>query len=211
MYYAHIDDKERIFLLPGTYAGVYGFNCLTDAQRAEYGVYPFIKEDLLPGAAGWGAAYLDEQSQTIVKPSLPADPEKALANAKLQAHSTRYWKMLEARNGGFLFNGLRFESDTESRNLINGAALLATIAMSQGTQGALNQFSATLGTGWRTADGVPTITTAEGMIGLGMALAARVAYCDAVSQGHKATIDAAETVEAVQAVDVSAGYELEAP
>lgn len=206
MYYSHIDKPEDQFALPSEYAGVYGFDCLTDAQRAEYGVYPYVREDLLPGAPGWGDAYLDSETQRIVKPSLPANPEKALADAKAVAHARRYAELLNARNSGVLFNGKIVESDQESRMLIAGAVQLATLAVMQGTQGALEQFAAGLGAGWRYADGTIAATDAYGMIALGQALAARVAYCDAVSQSHKAAIDACTTVDEVRAIDVSTGY-----
>lgn len=213
-FYAHIDDKEKPFPLPSTFSGVYGFDCLSDATRAAYGVYPYVRDELLPGASGWGDAYLDTEAGVIRKPSLPADLDKALSDAKERKHTERYYAMLAARNGGFELNGARFESDQESRALIMGAVQLATIAIAQGTQAALDQYSATLGEGWRTASGTPTIRTAEGMVGLGMALAAHIAYCDGVSQSHRAAIDAyetadTETVATVLAYDVSAGYDQE--
>lgn len=208
MRYAHIDDVEKSFAVPVVYAGIRNFDCLTDVQRAEYGVYPFILEPLNAGASGWGDAYFDEASQTIIKPSLPADPELALANAKASKYQERLEALINARNAGFMYNGKQVDSDQESRMLISGAVQLATLAVMAGTPEALAQFSASLGDGWRYSDGSIAATDAVGMIAIGQALAARIAYCDAVGQAHKMAIEACTTAAEINALDVTTGYEL---
>lgn len=212
--YAHIaDSPPRPRQLPDnwTHAGglVMGLSALSVPELAALGWYPVRWEALEPGASGYDDAYLDEQAGEFVIPSLPGDPAAALAAAKSQKHAERYAALLEARNGGFLFAGKVVESDQESRILITGAAQLAALATMAGTQQALDDFAASLGAGWRYADGTIAVTSAAGMIALGQALAIRIATCDAISQAYKAAIDASATVEAVAAIDVAAGYALE--
>ena len=129
-----------------------------------------------------------------------------LAAAKAAKYQERLDALLNARNGGFLFNGKRVDSDQDSRLLISGAVQLATLAMMAGTPEALAQFAAGLGSGWRHSDGSIAANDAAVMIAIGQALAAHIATCDAVSQTHKAAIEASTTAAGCSALDVTTGY-----
>lgn len=212
-YYAHRSDhiKSR---LPRSwndpYTGSYymGLDTMTLEELADLGWYPVRLEPLEPGAAGHGEFPSEPTNGEWVIPSLPGDPSIALTNAKTQKYQQRLDALLNARNGGFLFNGKRVDSDQESRMLISGAVQLATLALMAGTPEALAQFAASLGAGWRYSDGTIAATDATGMIALGTALAERIAVCDAVSQAHKAAIEACTTADECNALDVTTGYEL---
>lgn len=176
----------------------------------QYGFVPGWYEPV-DAPLGWQAPVIEIQGGEQVAAfyasgSIEERNAAALAAAKEAAHSARYETMLAHRNGGFVYDGHIWESDTESRMLIMGAVQIATFAVSAGTQEALTEFSSTLGSGWRDIDGTPVITSAVGMISLGMALAAHIATCDGVSMAHKVAINAAEEVADVWAVDLSLGW-----
>jgi hypothetical protein len=130
----------------------------------------------------------------------------SLVNAKTAKYQERLDALLAARNAGFLYNEKRIDSDQDSRILISGAVQLATLALMAGTPEALAQFAAGLGSGWRHSDGTIAATDAAGMIAIGQALAAHIATCDAVSQVHKAAIEASTTAAECFALDVTTGY-----
>jgi hypothetical protein len=129
-----------------------------------------------------------------------------LADIKERKQQSRVQAVISARQGGFQFNGHLVASDTDSWLLIQGAVTMAQLALAAGTQQALDDFALTLGAGWRAIDQTVLATDAAGIIAMGMALAGHMAVCDAVSQSHKAAIDAAETIEALDAIDPIAGY-----
>ena len=207
--YAHIDNPvpQR---LPRSFQHatglLMGLDAMTDAQLADLGWYPVRRAELEPGAAGWGDLTLDPDAGEWVYPSLPGDASVALANAKSQKYQERLDALLAARNAGFLFNGKLVDSDQVSRLLISGAVQLATLAMMAGTPEALAQFAASLGAGWRHSDGTIAATDAPSMIAIGQALAVHIATCDAVSQAHKAAIEACTTAADCAALDVTGGY-----
>jgi hypothetical protein len=130
----------------------------------------------------------------------------SLADIKEQKQQSRVQAVISARQAGFQFNGHLVASDTDSWLLIQGAVTMAQLAIAAGTQQALDDFALTLGAGWRAIDQTVVATDAAGVIALGMALAGHMAYCDGVSQAHKAAIDAAESIEALDAIDPTAGY-----
>ena len=135
-----------------------------------------------------------------------ATDAEILAALKAQQQQARIEAVINARQAGFQFNGHLVASDTDSWLLIQGAVTMAQLALAAGTQQALDDFALTLGAGWRAIDQTVVATDAMGIIAMGMALAGHMAVCDAVSQAHKAAIDAAETIEALDAIDPTAGY-----
>ena len=179
---------------------IMGLSLLSDTELASLGWYPVRREPLNPGASGY--APIELISNEFVVASLPAD----LAAYKEQKQQTRVEAVIAARQGGFQFNGHLVASDTDSWLLIQGAVTMAQLALAAGAQQALDDFALTLGAGWRAIDQTVVATDAPGIIAMGMALAGHMAYCDGVSQAHKAAIDAAETIEALDAIDPIAGY-----
>ncbi len=179
---------------------IIGLSLMSDAELATIGWYPVRREAMNPGASGYGEMTLIDGEFVIA--SLPAD----LDNLKAQKQQARIDAVVSARQGGFQFNSHRVASDTDSWLLIQGAVTMAQLALAAGTQQALDDFALTLGAGWRAVDQEIVATDADGIIAMGMALAGHMAACDAISQAHKVAIDAAETVEAVAAIDPTAGY-----
>jgi hypothetical protein len=180
------------------------------ARLAQLGIYRHITEE---GDAPLGYSEWSEQSDTdgiyYSRTRLGTEEEREahrLAEAKSAKYQERLDALLNARNAGFLYNGKRIDSDQDSRILISGAVQLATLAMIAGTPEALAQFAAGLGSGWRHSDGTIAATDAAGMIAIGQALAAHIATCDAVSQTHKAAIEAITTAAECLALDVTTGY-----
>lgn len=131
--------------------------------------------------------------------SLLADTRERKRRARLQAMET-------AREQGFEYNGYTVASDTRSQILILGTANRARSALADGSQAALDAFSATLGDGWRAINGTVVATDAAAIIAMETALGIHIATCDAIGQAKKAAIEAAETLAELQAIDVNAGY-----
>jgi hypothetical protein len=209
MQYAHESNQQPRTLPaqwtnPATGDTIMGLSLLSDTELAALGWYPVRREPLEPGASGYAPIELIDNEFVIA--SLPGDPEQHLATTKSAKYQERIDALLAARNAGFQFNGKKVDSDQDSRILISGAVQLATLAMMTGTPEALAQFSASLGAGWRYSDGTIAATDAAGMIALGQALAIHIATCDAVSQMHKASIEACTTAAECAALDVTTGY-----
>ena len=129
-----------------------------------------------------------------------------LADARERKRSARLQAMETAREQGFEYNGYTVASDTRSQILILGTANRARAALADGSQAALDAFSATLGDGWRATTGTVVATDAAAIIAMETALGIHIATCDAIGQTKKAAIEAAETLVDLQAIDVTAGY-----
>jgi hypothetical protein len=176
------------------------------ARLAELGVYPHITADG-PAPLGYTAWTLVDGAYHREPAGTDAERNAALLDqAKAAKYQERLNALLNARNAGFIFNGKRVDSDQDSRILISGAVQLATLALMQGTEESLTQFAAGLGSGWRYSDGSVAATDASGIIALGQALAVHIAHCDAVSQAHKAEIEACVTADECLGLDVTSGY-----
>lgn len=111
-----------------------------------------------------------------------------------------------AREAGFDHGGATVASDIKSQMLIQGSVQLAQMALADGSPEALDAFATSLGAGWRAADGTVVATDAAGIVAMAQSLAAHIAACDGVSQGHKTMIGAAADFAELAAIDVSAGY-----
>lgn len=203
--YAHTSDQNPR-ALPAQWIDkttgntIMGLSLMSDAELAEIGWYPVRYEPLESGASGY--APIELIGNEFVIASLPAD----IDDLKAQKQQARIDAVIAARQSGFQFNGHIVASDTDSWLLIQGAVTMAQLALVAGTQQALDDFALTLGAGWRAVDQAIVATNAAGIISMGMALAGHIAACDAVSQAHKVAIDAAETIEAVAAIDPTSGY-----
>lgn len=91
----------------------------------------------------------------------------------------------------------RVDSDERSRILIAGAVQMAQIAMAAGEPYSVD---------WVMADNQPVTHDAPAMITLGLAVGQHIAACWARAQALRAEIDAAETIEAVAAIDITTGW-----
>ncbi|MBB6228365.1 hypothetical protein FHS79_002550 [Polymorphobacter multimanifer] len=96
-----------------------------------------------------------------------------------------------ARDGGVDTPSGRFDSDAESRGMLNGAVTTAMLATQQG-----GAFSVD----WTRADDSEVKLDAQAVAVAGVAVAAWVSAVHERSRVLKARIDAAETVEEIRAV-----------
>lgn len=153
-----------------------------------------------PACAGRDAQYLGAINY-------PADRSKRLDAAKQQKHQARIEALEAAREAGFDHNDQRIASDTKSQALLTALNNEASLAILSGDQAQLDQFADGLGAGWRAVDGTIVATTAAEFRSMMQSWYAHVAATDAVSQQHKAAINAAATFDELNAIDVAAGYD----
>jgi hypothetical protein len=139
-------------------------------------------------------------------PSIDEVEAAAVPLRRMARQEERVAQRLAAQTGGFAFAGATFASDRdESLPLLTHAVLSAQMALAQGPEAAA-AFGAALGDGWRDTTGTGRITTAEGILALHAAFVAYGAACDRHSQSLKAQIDAAQSVEELDAIDLTAGW-----
>jgi agmatine/peptidylarginine deiminase len=119
---------------------------------------------------------------------------------KAQAQDMRSAERVRRQTGGFPYDGHTYRSDREeSIPLMVSAAIHAQVAIAMGEE-AVALYNAALGNGWRDETGVARLTTAQEILALHGAFVAWGAANDRVSQMIAADIDAAETVEALEAI-----------
>jgi hypothetical protein len=175
------------------------------AKLRELGIYPHHPNT---DPAPLGVEWVLEGSEYYQRPIGTPEARDAaqLDAAKSAKQSERSQLRVEKQTGGFTFDGARYASDREeSIPLLSNCAINAMAALSAGSE-AVAAFSAALGDGWRSLDGIGRVTTAEGIIGLHTAFVAHGAACDHHSQTLKAQIEAAETLAELEAIDVEAGW-----
>lgn len=90
-----------------------------------------------------------------------------------------------------------FQSDEVSRGYVNGAVQMATIATSESVPFAIN---------WTLADNTIVALDGPGMIAVGLAVGGHVADCHTRAQDLRALIEAAEDHDALDAIDIGAGW-----
>jgi hypothetical protein len=193
-----VTDTQLKKLLPDV-----SFNA--DSDLSSFGYPTVVEVPRPPPRDGYNLKRSFEEVDgqwTMIWTEEPIDLEQYRATK----HRHRQQALSEAQYSTFIYNGNTYDCDDNSRSLINGAVVLASVALGAGTQEALDDYTAALGAGWRDADGTPRITTAMEMIALGQALAAHIATTDAIGQVHKAAIDAATTVDELAAIDPTTGY-----
>lgn len=116
---------------------------------------------------------------------------------ELQDHKEAKWIQIKAArdaasDAGFTWDGSTFQSDAaKSRGEITGAALAASIAKSTGQPFSIN---------WTLTDNSVRSLNADQMIATGMALLAHINAVHEIGRGLRAQIDAATTVEEVEAI-----------
>ncbi|MBE9178583.1 DUF4376 domain-containing protein [Oculatella sp. LEGE 06141] len=92
----------------------------------------------------------------------------------------------------FEWNGEVWQSDRDSTTRISGAVLVAQMGYWQGT--------------WKTADNQEIELDSSQIVALGLTLFAHVSKVHTDCQNHKKAIDSLESIEAVAAYDLSAGW-----
>lgn len=123
---------------------------------------------------------------------LPLDDAKAMVWTEAKAARDQH------ENGGVTIAGVgTFQSDAISREYINGAVLMAQIAIAQSQPYSIN---------WTLADNSVVTLDAAAMIGVGVAAGQHVAACHAVAQGLRAAIETADNVDALDLIDLEAGW-----
>jgi hypothetical protein len=100
-------------------------------------------------------------------------------------------------NGGCATPLGQADTDAESRIKISGAVQMAMLAKSAGTPFELI---------WTMADNTPHPHDADQMIQLGMAVGSYIQACQNAGTTVRAQLEAAGTIEDLQAVDVTTGY-----
>jgi hypothetical protein len=114
---------------------------------------------------------------------LPA--AKAAKWEEIKAARTR------AEYGGFVFNSVPYDSDETSTQRIIGAVSMAQIALANAQPFSID---------WTLADNTVTTLDAIGMISVGVALGQHVAAIHAQARTLRADIEAATTLEEIDAV-----------
>lgn len=114
----------------------------------------------------------------------------------LDTAKARRWAQLRAeRNdreyGGFTWDGSAFDSDARSQSRIQGAAQLATLAA---------MASETFSIDWTLADNTVRTLSGSDMLAVGTAMGTHIAAMHATARTLREQLEAAQTIEAVEAV-----------
>jgi hypothetical protein len=121
-----------------------------------------------------------------------------LVYAKDRAHARRRALRTEAELGGFTHGGHRFDSDRDSILRIANAAQAATVA---------SMLQMPFATVWTCADGYQyDVPDAATMLAIHGALVAHGQACHSYSQALADLIEGAVSLEALAAMDLSAGW-----
>lgn len=155
-------------------------------QHANGSVYWLDEgDDVPPGLT----AITDAEAETAMRPSL-AD-RKAALRAAVTAEKLR-------REGGAAPTPEgEVQSDTDSRNKLNGAVLMALLAAQSGQPFAIT---------WTLADNTNVALDGPGLIAMASAVGQYVAACHAHGQALKAQISAAADHAALDAINIGAGW-----
>ncbi len=114
----------------------------------------------------------------------------------IQDHKQTKWSEIKsarsaAEFGGFTWDGSTFDSDQISQSRIQGAAQLAQLALAQSQPFTID---------WTLADNTTRTLDAMQMIQVGVAMGQHIATCHAQARVLRAQLDAAATVEDVDAI-----------
>lgn len=158
---------------------------------------------VLEGAANEGPGWIDGAMQYNPQPARPSevhvwswatktwvDP-RSLPDFKAAKWAEIKRARDQAEFGGFTWDGSAFDSDPTSQSRIQGAAQLATLA-----QLASQPFSID----WTLADNTVRTLSAADMIAVGTAMGVHISTQHASGRVKRQQIDAASTVEEVNAV-----------
>lgn len=113
-------------------------------------------------------------------------------------------KLIDARNyrdtmrdGSTMTPAGVVQTDPTSRDLITGAALMATIAKAAGAAYSIN---------WTMMDNSIVALDADGMITMGLAVGVHVSHCQDVGNTIRDEINGALDEDALDLIDITAGY-----
>ncbi|AWB06819.1 hypothetical protein A6A40_17355 (plasmid) [Azospirillum humicireducens] len=120
-----------------------------------------------------------------------------LTEVKVARKAAATAKRHEVETGGIIVAGASIRTDRESQSLINGAYSLARDMLAGDVQ--------TMPIDFKGADGWAEIEPAT-MLAIGRAVALHVQACFRAERALHEAIDAAETAEAVMAVDIASGW-----
>jgi hypothetical protein len=173
----------------------YEFNSVDVATLAEQGWLPLIydPENSSLGYADPVAETRDDH-QVAVAYALGTEQERTAATIvilKTQAHNLRRERRTQAELAGFTHNGHPLDSDRDSILRIANAAASALTAT------ILSQSWETV---WRCADEYNMPLDGPGMLSMQASLALHGQACHTASQNISIDIDAAETIEALEAI-----------
>jgi hypothetical protein len=177
---------------------------LSDEQLAAQGWLPLIYD---PEGAPLGhadpVAETRDGRQVAVAYACGTEQERTaatLAALKAQAQDLRSAERVRRQTSGFPFGEHRYRSDREeSIPLMVSAAIHAQVALAMGAD-EVAAYNAALGNGWRDETGTARLTTAQEILALHGAFVAWGAANDRASQQIAADIEAAETVEVLEAI-----------
>jgi len=114
----------------------------------------------------------------------------------------RRWRKVKAARDAAEWSGCttqlgRVDTDPDSQRKVSGSVQMAMIAQAAGVPFDL---------AWTMQDNRSVMHDADAMIGMGVAVGRHVAACHAVALAKRAVIDAADTAEAIAAVDIEGGW-----
>lgn len=132
----------------------------------------------------------NENSFWVPQLSVWVDPRTVEEIAEGVWEAIKKQRELTERSG-FKWDGSTFDSDLISQQRIQGAAQLATVALINNQPFSIN---------WTLADNSVRTLNADEMIAVGMALGAHINACHQKSRRLKEMIDAATTIEEVEAI-----------
>ncbi|MEH3107159.1 MAG: DUF4376 domain-containing protein [Sphingomonas fennica] len=145
-------------------------------------------------ASDWA---LDDNGEPVLR-SLVLTAAQALIEAKASrwraAKAIREMKMA----GGCETPLGRADTDADSQRKVNGAVTAALVARVAGVP-----FQPMA---WTMQDNRVVLHDTDALVALGLAIGGHVDACQQAGTAIRAAIEAAETVEAVAAVDITAGY-----
>lgn len=173
------------------------FTCVTDGTPIAYGAGEEVLNLGAPPYTYWdganfvpfppkpGATHVwDWPTKQWIDPRTLADRKEAQwAAIKAARNSLEF--------GGFTWDGSAFDSDQQAQARIQGGVQLATIAASQGQPFSID---------WTLADNSIRTLSGADMIAVGMELAAHVQSIHATARVLRVQIEAASTIEEVDAI-----------
>lgn len=141
-----------------------------------------------PDDVSIGATY---DGETFSAPVVPLTERKAAMRAAVTAEKLRREGTTAPTPNGAV------QSDTDSRNKLNGAVLMAMLAA---------QAEQPFAISWTLADNTNVALDGPGLIAMASAVGQYVAACHAHGQVLKAAINAAQDHAALDAINIGAGW-----
>lgn len=117
----------------------------------------------------------------------------------LETRKKKMWEAVKQErerriNAGFVYGGVRYDSDPASVMKIIGASVMALISLSRGSPLSLK---------WTAADNRDVMLSATDIISVGMALGAYVDACHQAARDARERINAAKSIDELDAITVT--------